>query len=55
MKEVGLILSSTQIKRLILLLDEDITGSISLEEYQNALEAFGLNQEKHDLGNSDSS
>jgi len=54
MKEAGLKLSSTQTKRLLLLFDEDLTGSISLEEFQNALEAFGANAEKHDMANTDS-
>ena len=35
-------LSRGQVTRLILILDEDINGSISLQEYYDALEAYGL-------------
>ena len=34
-------LSRGQISRLALILDEDMEGTISLEEYYNALEAYG--------------
>jgi Ca2+-binding EF-hand superfamily protein len=33
-------LSRNQIRRIEILLDENMTGYITLEEYQNALEAF---------------
>ena len=40
-------LSKSQLSRLIMLLDEDIEGTISIEEYTNALEAYSLSGEKH--------
>jgi Ca2+-binding EF-hand superfamily protein len=40
-------LSRGQVSRLILILDEDMEGTISLEEYYNALEAYGIESEKH--------
>jgi len=40
-------LSRGQISRLALILDEDMEGNISLEEYHNALEAYGQGAEKH--------
>ena len=40
-------LSRGQISRLALILDEDMEGNISLEEYYNALEAYGQSAEKH--------
>ena len=40
-------LSRGQVSRLILILDEDMEGTISLEEYYNALEAYGVESEKH--------
>ncbi len=40
-------LSKSQLSRLIMLLDEDIEGIITLEEYNDALEAYGLSGEKH--------
>jgi hypothetical protein len=30
-----------------MILDEDIEGSITLEEYTNAIEAYGLSCERH--------
>jgi Ca2+-binding EF-hand superfamily protein len=42
-------LSKTQEKRLLILFDEHMTGNITLEEFQNALEAFELNVEDHFL------
>ena len=39
-------LSRGQVTRLILILDEDINGSISLQEYYDALEAYGILTEK---------
>jgi len=33
--------------RIVLILDEDMNGTISLEEYQNALEAYGCSGETH--------
>jgi len=46
-KEIGLKLTETQVRRLALIFDEDMEGSISYEEYQNALEAFKLSAESH--------
>lgn len=43
----GLRLTRSQMDRLILLLDENMTGAIGLEEYQGALEVYGLAGEKH--------
>jgi len=40
-------LSRGQVSRLVLILDEDMEGTISLEEYYNALEAYGVESEKH--------
>jgi len=40
-------LSRGQVSRLILILDEDMEGNITLEEYYNALEAYGCSGEKH--------
>ena len=40
-------LSRGQISRLALILDEDMEGTISLEEYYNALEAYGQHGEDH--------
>ena len=40
-------LSRGQVSRLILILDEDMEGTITLEEYYNALEAYGVESEKH--------
>ena len=40
-------LSRGQVSRLILILDEDMEGTITLEEYYNALEAYGVEAEKH--------
>jgi hypothetical protein len=45
----GIKLSNTQISRLFLLLDEDFTGTVSLEEYQDALQVYQLTAEKHFL------
>ena len=43
----GLQLSRGQVSRLILILDEDVGGVITLDEYQHALEAYGQGVEKH--------
>jgi Ca2+-binding EF-hand superfamily protein len=40
-------LSRGQISRLALILDEDMEGNITLQEYYNALEAYGQGAEKH--------
>ena len=40
-------LSRGQIQRLVLILDEDMEGNISLEEYYNALEAYSCSGENH--------
>lgn len=42
-----LAISRGQQSRLALILDEDAEGTISLEEYQNALEAYGQGVDKH--------
>jgi len=36
-----------QVSRLVLILDEDMEGNITLEEYYNALEAYNCSGEKH--------
>lgn len=54
MQALGIRLTNTQIQRLILLLDENFTGNISLEEYQDTLEAYQLAGERHFLANKDS-
>jgi len=51
METLGIKLTSTQTKRLLLLFDENLSNTISLEEYQNALEAFNVGQEQHILSN----
>ena len=40
-------LTKGQVSRLALILDEDMEGNISLEEYNNALEAYGIAAEHH--------
>jgi Ca2+-binding EF-hand superfamily protein len=40
-------LSRGQVSRLVLILDEDMEGNISLDEYYNALEAYSCTGEKH--------
>jgi len=40
-------LSRGQTSRLVLILDEDMEGTISCEEYYNALEAYGVESERH--------
>jgi len=40
LKVFNLQLSRAQVSRLILILDEDMEGNITLEEYYNALEAY---------------
>lgn len=40
-------LSKAQMSRLIMVLDEDIEGVVTLEEFNNALEAYGVAGEKH--------
>jgi len=40
-------LSRGQISRLVLILDEDMEGNITLEEYYDALEAYACAGEKH--------
>ena len=45
MQNMGIRLSATQTKRLVMLFDENLSNTISLEEYQNALEAFSVSQE----------
>jgi len=46
-KDSKLQLSKGQIARIILILDEDMEGNITLAEYQNALEAYGQSGEPH--------
>jgi Ca2+-binding EF-hand superfamily protein len=45
--ELKIKLADTQIRRLVLIFDEDMEGTISLAEFQNTLEAFGLSAERH--------
>lgn len=45
--QLNLQLSRAQISRLILIFDEDLEGNITLEEYQDALEAYNCSGEKH--------
>ena len=40
-------LSKGQVSRLVLILDEDMEGNITLEEYYNALEAYSCTGEEH--------
>lgn len=40
-------LSKGQISRLVLILDEDMEGNITLEEFQNGLEAYNCSGEAH--------
>lgn len=40
-------LSRSQISRLVLILDEDMEGHITLDEFYNALEAYGCSAEQH--------
>lgn len=40
-------LSKGQVSRLILILDEDMEETITLEEFQNALEAYSCSGENH--------
>lgn len=40
-------LQRSQVSRLVLILDEDMEGNISLEEYQSALEAYNVSGERH--------
>lgn len=49
MAALGIRLTHTQMQRLFLLLDENFTGLVSLEEYQEALEAYELAGERHFL------
>ena len=44
---IGLKLTELQLQRIMLILDEDMGGTVSLEEYQNALESLGASREKH--------
>lgn len=47
LQDIGLQLSKAQMSRLIMILDEDIEGTITMEEYTNALEAYGCSGERH--------
>lgn len=47
LKKMGLRLTDTQVRRITLIFDEDMSGAISFAEYQNALEAFKLDCEPH--------
>ena len=47
LQDMGLQLSKAQMSRLIMILDEDIEGTITMEEYTNALEAYGCSGERH--------
>lgn len=44
---IGLKLTELQLQRIMLILDEDMGGTVSLEEYQNTLESLGASREKH--------
>lgn len=44
---IGLKLTELQLQRIMLILDEDMGGTVSLAEYQNALESLGASREKH--------
>jgi Ca2+-binding EF-hand superfamily protein len=39
-------LTKAQISRLVMIFDEDIEGTITIEEYMNALEAYGCSCER---------
>jgi hypothetical protein len=45
--DIGLQLTKAQMSRLVMILDEDIEGTINKEEYMNALEAYGCSGEIH--------
>mmetsp|Transcript_40469 Transcript_40469/g.38965 ORF Transcript_40469/g.38965 Transcript_40469/m.38965 type:complete len:107 (-) Transcript_40469:80-400(-) len=47
MVKLGLQLSRGQLSRLIMILDEDVEGTITRDEYYNALEAYNISGEKH--------
>lgn len=47
LKTINLQLNARQVNRLILIIDEDISGEISLEEFQNAVEAYKIAEERH--------
>lgn len=47
LKSLNVQLSKAQMSRLIMVLDEDIEGIVTLEEFTNALEAYGVSGEKH--------
>jgi hypothetical protein len=47
MTKVGVVLSKGQLSRLIMILDENMEGFISIEEYYSALEAYNVSGEKH--------
>ena len=40
-------LTSAQLRRLLFIVDESFCGNVTLDEYQNALEAFQLNKDCH--------
>lgn len=44
---IGITLSRAQLSRLIMILDEDLEGHVTLSEYLNALEAYDVSGEKH--------
>ena len=47
LQNFNLQLSRGQVSRLVLILDEDMEGNISMEEFYNALEAYNCSTEKH--------
>ncbi|CDW83096.1 cysteine protease family c02 [Stylonychia lemnae] len=47
LQKLGLKLSRGQLSRLIMILDEDMEGNITRDEYYNALEAYCVSGEKH--------
>ncbi len=51
-KKLKLLLREGQIKRLIMMVDEDCTGNIRYDDYIQTLEAFGLRTERYKPGSS---
>jgi len=41
----------SQMQRILMILDEDVSGEISKTEYHHALEAYGIQCEKHNNDN----
>lgn len=49
-KNLRINLERSQIQRILMVLDEDVSGEISKAEYEQALEAYGCQGEKHQEG-----